>query len=167
MLELWLARHAESVGNRDGSGADTPLTHEGRQQAFALGKELAGVTFDRIYCSPLARARETLALALPGTAISIEPRLRELVTPSEHFVDITRMSPGQMKALMTKSKNEPEVESGRAFMARVRTWLDELPSEGRVLAVTHFAVIREIVRVRSSRPPPMIALGTVTILREG
>jgi broad specificity phosphatase PhoE len=165
MVELWLARHAESVGNRDGSGADTPLTHEGRQQAFALGKELAGVAFDRVYCSPLARARETLTLALPGTALTIEPRLRELVTPSEHFVDISRMSPDQMKALLTKSKNEPEVETGRAFMARVRAWLDELPDEGRVLAVTHFAVIREIVRVRSSRPPPMLALGSVTILR--
>lgn len=167
MLELWLARHAESLGNRDGSGSDTPLSAEGRQQAFALGKELARASFDRIYCSPLARARETLALALPGVAITIDPRLRELVAPSEHFVDITRMRPDQMKALLSKSKNEPEVESGRAFMARVRAWLDDLPSEGRVLAITHFAVIREIVRVRSSRPAPMIAPGSITILHEG
>ena len=104
MVELCMVRHAESLGNRDGSGSDTPLTPEGRGQASALARELAEVAFDRVYCSPLVRARETLALARPGAAITIEPRLREHVTPSEHFVDITRLRPDQMKALLTKTK---------------------------------------------------------------
>ncbi|MDR6905771.1 broad specificity phosphatase PhoE [Agromyces sp. 3263] len=81
MRELWLARHAESVGNvaatraeverlevipLDVRDADVDLSPTGVEQARALGDWLqprvAG--FDSLWSSPYARARRTLAIAL-------------------------------------------------------------------------------------------------------
>lgn len=166
MLELWLVRHAESIGNRDGSDSDAALTPEGREQARSLGPSLAGRNFDRVFSSPLLRARETAALALPNAKVEIEPRLRELVAPRERFVDVTRMSPAQMRAMLAKSTQETEVETGREFMARIRQWLGELPASGTMLVVTHYAAIREIHRAWIRGPAPqVIEPASITIVQ--
>ncbi|WP_346660489.1 histidine phosphatase family protein [Nannocystis sp. ILAH1] len=73
MLDLWLVRHAESLGNLDGSEADTCLSPRGQLQAAALAPVLAGESFDSVLSSPLQRALETAALALPGRACSTRP----------------------------------------------------------------------------------------------
>ncbi len=143
MLDLWLIRHAESLGNLDGTDADTGLSARGRLQAGALAGVLVGQRFDRVLCSPLMRARETAMLALPGQAIEVETRLLELVAPREQFLDISTLSPSQMEALARPAPNEPPIETGRAFMARVRAWLADLPAAGNLIAFTHAGVIRE------------------------
>ena len=57
-------RHGESVGNMENrfqGHADFPLTETGRAQARALAErwKAEGRAFDRVFSSPLARARET------------------------------------------------------------------------------------------------------------
>jgi probable phosphoglycerate mutase len=62
--ELWLVRHGETEWSRDGrhtGRSDIPLSARGR--ARQLAPLLADRPFDQVWCSPLARARETAALA--------------------------------------------------------------------------------------------------------
>jgi broad specificity phosphatase PhoE len=70
VLKLLLVRHGQSVGNTEGrmeGGSSTQLTPLGQQQALRLGQHLAANHWHptHLYCSPLARARATLA-ALAG-----------------------------------------------------------------------------------------------------
>lgn len=79
-VRLWLVRHGETEWARDGrhtGRTDVPLTDRGREQATALRERLAGERFAAIRCSPLSRARETLALALPGARPGLDDDLME------------------------------------------------------------------------------------------
>jgi len=64
--ELWLVRHGEtdwSQAGRHTGHSDVPLSAQGRARAERLAVVLAGHTFERVWCSPLTRARETASLA--------------------------------------------------------------------------------------------------------
>lgn len=68
--ELWLVRHGETEWSRAGrhtGRSDIALSARGRARARQLAAWLAGRTFDRVWCSPLVRARETADLAGFGT----------------------------------------------------------------------------------------------------
>ena len=54
------------------------INDAGRRQAEALARRLAPVTFDRVFTSPLFRARETASLLVRNVAIEADPRLREM-----------------------------------------------------------------------------------------
>jgi len=79
---LLLLRHGEATGNTRGAflgRRDDPLTDRGRAQAHHLVDLLAEESVDRIYASPLLRARETatpLAEAR-GLDLIVEPALIE------------------------------------------------------------------------------------------
>lgn len=79
-VRLWLARHGETAWSkamRHTGSTDVPLTDHGREQAVALGERLAGIAWDAVLCSPLDRARSTLALAVPGVVPELLDDLRE------------------------------------------------------------------------------------------
>jgi len=84
--EFVLLRHGESEGNTSGifqGRKNYPLSAKGRKQAEQAGRALAGYPHTTIFCSPLARARETADLiareaGLPTPYIS--DRLIELET---------------------------------------------------------------------------------------
>jgi probable phosphoglycerate mutase len=66
MAEVWLVRHAETEWTRSGQHTgrtDVPLTDAGRAAAERLRPRLAGRRFDRVFVSPLSRARDTARLA--------------------------------------------------------------------------------------------------------
>ncbi len=72
-MELYLIRHAEAaaVGERGVTrDEDRPLTAKGETQAGDLARTLRarGVTLDRLYTSPLVRARQTAEILLRGLA---------------------------------------------------------------------------------------------------
>jgi broad specificity phosphatase PhoE len=143
MLDLWLIRHAESLGNLDGTHGDTELSPPGQEQARRLTRALSGFIFDSVWSSPLLRAQQTAALALPGSALIVDDRLAELeAATGPHFVDTSNVV--ELQALLARPARPPE-ESGKAFMARVNAWRDGLPREGRVIAFTHFGVVRELL----------------------
>jgi broad specificity phosphatase PhoE len=64
-FELLVVRHAEpdweAVRSKDRDQEDPALTAYGRQQAADLAEHLRGLPLAAVYCSPLARARETAA----------------------------------------------------------------------------------------------------------
>jgi len=67
MARLVLLRHGESqwnLENRFTGWVDVPLSARGIQEAKNAGEKLRGFTFNRAFTSVLARANETLRLAL-------------------------------------------------------------------------------------------------------
>ncbi|HSQ54987.1 MAG TPA: histidine phosphatase family protein, partial [Gemmata sp.] len=70
--------YGETEWSRNGrhtGRTDLPLTAAGEEDGRQLGTKLAGITFSRVFSSPLSRARRTAELA--GFAPEIEPDLIE------------------------------------------------------------------------------------------
>ena len=64
--ELWVVRHGETAWSRTGQHTgrtDLPLTAEGRREARAVRRVLAGRRFALVLSSPLSRAWETCRIA--------------------------------------------------------------------------------------------------------
>ena len=78
MARLVLLRHGESqwnLENRFTGWVDVPLSPRGIQEAKDAGEKLRSFTFDRAFTSVLARANETMRLALEAigqTGIPVE-----------------------------------------------------------------------------------------------
>jgi broad specificity phosphatase PhoE len=79
-MAIWMVRHGEtewSISGRHTGSTDIPLTPDGRLQARAIGKLLAGSRFDHVFTSPMLRARETARLAGFGDRIRVHEGLLE------------------------------------------------------------------------------------------
>lgn len=61
-INLYLVRHAETMGMRQGVrlGNDDELSPNGISQATLLAERLADTTFSQVYCSPTLRAKQSL-----------------------------------------------------------------------------------------------------------
>ena len=82
MGKLFIARHGETVWNREGriqGHTDVGLSERGIAQAELLARRLASVPIDAAYASDLSRAADTAAVVLEGRDVPLNPtpRLRE------------------------------------------------------------------------------------------
>jgi probable phosphoglycerate mutase len=76
----YLARHGETawtVSRQHTGRTDLPLTERGEGNARRLGGRLAGLTFARVFTSPLRRARRTCELAGFADGAVVDPDLAE------------------------------------------------------------------------------------------
>lgn len=67
MFEIVLVRHGETTGQssiRLYGATDLPLSDEGEAQVAARGRALAGTSFDRVFASPMIRARRSAEIVL-------------------------------------------------------------------------------------------------------
>jgi probable phosphoglycerate mutase len=70
LYTIYLARHGETAWSLSGQHTgltDLPLTERGEANARQLGKRLAGISFAKVFTSPLQRAARTCELAGFGT----------------------------------------------------------------------------------------------------
>ena len=77
---IYLARHGETAWSLTGQHTgltDLPLTARGEHNARQLGERLLGLTFARVYTSPLQRAARTCALAGFGAMAAVDRDLVE------------------------------------------------------------------------------------------
>src|SRR5262245_28865181 len=75
-----LARHGETAWTLTGQHTgltDIPLTERGERNARRLGERLKGLTFARVFTSPLQRALRTCELAGFAAVATIDPDLLE------------------------------------------------------------------------------------------
>ncbi|MBN9122035.1 MAG: histidine phosphatase family protein [Planctomycetes bacterium] len=75
---IYLARHGETEWSRSGQHTgrtDLPLLSSGEEDGRRLKKRLEGITFARVFSSPLSRARRTAELA--GFVPEVDPDLLE------------------------------------------------------------------------------------------
>jgi broad specificity phosphatase PhoE len=77
---VYLARHGETAWTLSGQYTgftDLPLTERGERNARRLEERLAGLTFAKVFTSPLQRARRTCELAGFGAVAEIDEDLVE------------------------------------------------------------------------------------------
>jgi isoleucyl-tRNA synthetase/broad specificity phosphatase PhoE len=153
--KLTVVRHGESEGNRNpiyqGEIPGTDLTETGRAQAAATGKALATEGVDLIYCSPLARTRQTAEgiAAATGARIVVDERLRETFfgeyeKTSVDFSDLALLRARRAHKFETGKIESiyhfPGMESWGEVQARVNDFLQEILPRHRsqhVVVVTH------------------------------
>src|SRR6059058_2196960 len=77
---VYLARHGETAWSLSGQHTgltDLPLTERGERNARALGERLRGLTFAKVFTSPLQRATRTCELAGFGPVAEVDRDLIE------------------------------------------------------------------------------------------
>jgi broad specificity phosphatase PhoE len=77
---IWLARHGETEWSLSGQHTgltDLPLTAHGEELAKKLETRLKGMSFAKVFTSPLQRAKRTCELAGFGTVAEVLPDLVE------------------------------------------------------------------------------------------
>ena len=172
MLTLVLTRHGLTPRSDPeqhlGQRIDIELSPAGQAQAVALAVRLEHVRFERIYTSPLVRARETAAIVAqrsPGRPpIEADPRLREM--DYGHWEGLTYPQiDARDRAERAAWEADPASipcpggESGNDVAIRVRSFLTDLlsghrphgdgPDDGEqpILAVAHSSLNRILVCV--------------------
>ena len=82
---VYLARHGETAWSLTGQHTgltDLPLTQRGRQNARGLRERFKGLNFEKVFTSPLQRARCTCELAGFGAAAEVDGNLHSGNWPS-------------------------------------------------------------------------------------
>jgi probable phosphoglycerate mutase len=77
---IYLARHGETAWSLSGQHTgrtDLPLTEKGERNARCLGERLKGLSFAKVFTSPLQRAARTCEIAGFGAQAESEPALME------------------------------------------------------------------------------------------
>ena len=77
---VYVARHGETAWSLSGQHTgrtDLPLTPNGERNARRLGERLKGMTFQKVFTSPLQRASRTCELAGFGSVAQSDPDLVE------------------------------------------------------------------------------------------
>ena len=148
---VYLMRHAQVRYFEGLDPEQVVLTEEGRRQAGAAADALAGVTFDRVVTSGLARTLETAHIVAPGIAPEARYGLREIESG-----EIRGLEPEAVQELMATAFRgvvplETRFLGGESIGAlfdRALPEIDDLladPSWDVLLLILHGAVNRAIL----------------------
>ncbi|MBA4063955.1 MAG: histidine phosphatase family protein [Isosphaera sp.] len=164
---VYLARHGETEWSRNGrhtGRTDLLLTPAGEEDGRRLGQRLAGVTFSRVFSSPLGRARRTAELA--GFAPELDPDLLEWdygTNEGKTGAEIRAANPGWLLF----RDGCPGGESPADIAARVDRLAARLKAlDGNVLCFAHGHLLRVLAARWVGQPVALAAsllLGTATL----
>ena len=144
---IYLIRHGQTERNRANvlqGRSDVPLNDRGRQQAAAAGQKLreAGVSFSRIYTSPLIRAVETAQIVTGKCRLETDPRLIEMDYGPYEGTDLHH-PPEELTAFFRDITHMPApagMEPLDHVVERMGSFLEELRRAGiggNILISTH------------------------------
>ena len=125
---IYLVRHGDtewSPVRRLAGRKDLALTATGELNAKQLGQRLAGIAFDRVWTSPLSRARRTAELAGFGDRAIIDDRIIEMDFGSYEgrmTVDIRNERPGWGYLKDGCPDGEGPEDLGRRVDSFLATW---------------------------------------------
>lgn len=151
MTRLGIIRHGSTLWNKERraqGSSNIPLDDEGIQQAKQLANRLNGGQWDRIYVSPLTRARHTAEIIHEQLGIPLEEdhRLEEVGggqiegTTEEERVD--QWGEGWRDLELGIEKKENVLKRGMAFLEDVVN----NHKEESVLIVSHGSLISHLVK---------------------
>ena len=164
-MNLLLARHGQSLFNRDGlSPVDSPLTTLGREQARLLGAWLADQEpVTGFYASSLQRARETAEIV--NTFLRMEvSTLDELREADEYPLPHVPRHLGPFDALAAS----PPDEIYRAFRQRIERAMRSIMDthlEGTVLVVAHGGSLGVLLRSLLGAPAVLFSTDNCALHR--
>lgn len=151
VVRLALVSHAMTDATAAGRfPTDESLNATGRRQAEAATEFGCA---DKAFCGPEVRTRQTAELL--GARPSIEPKLADLDFGRWRGDVLGRVLPAELAIWLTDPARAPHGgESVVELIARVARWMESLAAQrGRILAVTHPAVIRAAILVALDAPP--------------
>jgi probable phosphoglycerate mutase len=157
---ICLTRHGETDWNKSGilqGWLDVPINAYGRQQAHQMADSFFRAGFDVVWCSPLARARETAELIASTLRLS-PPSLHDGLK-ERHFgaiqgipkSELAELNPTLLEQILRRNPAAQFVggESMDEFADRVLGALTNIGSRhhgDRVLVVTHGWVLDVLMR---------------------
>lgn len=166
MLELYLIRHAQSIGNTrphiiGGQSNELKLTKKGELEAQLLGERLKyeGVLFDEIYSSTAMRTTQTATIV--ANHISFDPKRivrtnRILELDQGEWQGKLRCEKYTKDVLATINRSNgafapPRGESQKAVEARMLGWLqetimDRYPLDTKIAVFGHGMAIKCLFR---------------------
>jgi broad specificity phosphatase PhoE len=151
VVRLTLVSHAMTDAMSAGRfPSDEPLNDLGRRQVDAI-VDLGRV--DTALCGPEKRAVETAELC--GLAAETDSRLSDLSCGSWRGLALAEVPSDELASWLTDPVAVPHGgESVVDVVTRVRNWLASVVDVGgRVVAVTHPAVVRAVVLIALDAPP--------------
>lgn len=151
-------RHGETDWNKQGrlqGQEDVPLNERGRAQALACGRALEKMQFQRIYTSPLSRARETAEKIAQFQACPVteEPGLLE-----RDYGVLSGLTLPQREAFAATGRPdgmEPWDSLAQRALSTLNRCADAAGEGRRALLVSHGAWINALLAVLSGH-----AIGT-------
>ena len=155
---LGLLRHGQTDWNIDfrlQGVADIPLNATGITQAETAGLLLDGEEWDVLLTSPLSRAVTTAEIVAKSVGFDLlhtEPLLLE-----RSFGEAEGLLYEEWKAKYEDTNLVPGAETLEALEARALELLNKLATDfagQRVLAVSHGALIRKLIRIASNKTLP-------------
>jgi probable phosphomutase (TIGR03848 family) len=156
---LLLLRHGRTTANADGGLAGhrpVELDETGRAQATAVGERLRGVPLAAVVTSPLIRCRQTLELARPDAAATVEDGLVECGYGAWEGQPLKKLAKDPLWPVVQLHPSAAVFPGGEAMaamaaraVAAVRRWdaavTAEHGPEAVWLACSHGDVIKAIV----------------------
>jgi broad specificity phosphatase PhoE len=141
--KIWLLCHAPTSANRSSAFPDDePIEDSAREKLQVLSNRLPH--FDHLLAAPERSTRDTAAAL--GEAVQVEPALRDQDFGRWRGRTLTEVFAAEPDDVAIWSSNPHAAphggESVVGLIERVGAWLDTNPVEGRVLVVTHAAIIR-------------------------
>jgi broad specificity phosphatase PhoE len=163
-------RHGATAWNTEGrytTRSDIPLSDAGIAQAQAAAAALALIEVDRVFCSPLGRARRTgeiiAAAQRRGTPeVIVDDRLTEIDAGPFEGLTADEINAGPLAEAHTlwHSDTDPVTPAGAETLESARTraaafFADVSGLDGTTLAATHGSLARVLVAsVVLGAPPP-------------
>ncbi len=157
-LLVGLLRHGETdwnVASLLQGTSDIPLNQTGIAQAVAASKAIVASDWDQIISSPLSRARDTARIISDANAlgeIAIEPLLLERAfgeAEGLNYHEWKKQHDAHQTVVGGESLIDLELRANRLLQHLVENYAGK-----RVLAVSHGALIRKVVRIVSERELP-------------
>jgi broad specificity phosphatase PhoE len=157
---LILVRHGATVWNAEGrytTRTDIPLSPAGLEQARATAAALAGEHIDRVFCSPLGRARTTGEIVAaaqrhgaPG--LVVDERLTEIDAGPFEGLTPEEIDAGPLREAHTlwRADRDPVTPPGAETLTAARDraaafFADAGSLPGTTLAATHGSLTRVLV----------------------
>ena len=151
VVRLSLVSHAMTDAMAAGRfPIDEPLSSLGHHQADTAGG--AGA-HDAAYCGPEKRTRQTAELL--GLRAELQPQLADLGLARWRGDVLSGLPPADLAVWLTDPSRAPHGgETIIELIDRVHGWMDTLPARrGRIIAVTHPAVVRAAILIALEAPP--------------
>lgn len=172
-MKVYLIRHAESQ-SREGmnykESGSISLSEYGRKEARVLGRKMSRYNIERIFTSPLKRARETAEIIAPkGVDIVEDERLVEWA-PSHTLVG------SEYKKARDEGRDNPDavISDGESFNGaadRFLSFLNELDevSYKNVAVVSHALAMEALIKhlFRLEKPVHVDTASVTLITKEG
>ena len=170
-MKIYLVRHGETTGdieNRYGGSYDDHLTGLGRGQLQETASKLVGKDIEKIFTSPLIRAKESAEIisSVINASIEIRDGLRE-----RHYGVLTGLTntealekyPKEVEAHKNPLNTDPDGESYQDFQNRVLNTFKIITNEKHqaVSIISHGGPIKQILAYLGKDIPPKLGDGEI------